>query len=121
MDSRKTLGWDGESVAMAFLERRGIRILKRNFHCRMGEIDIIAREGNTFLVIEVKTRTGAGQGSPAEAVDYRKQDKICRAFDYYRMCRHLHDGIAVRFDVIEVNQHMECRWIRNAFDYIEGY
>ena len=87
----------------------------------MGEIDIIAREGNTYLVLEVKTRTGACQGFPGEAVDHRKQFKICRTFDYYRMCRHLHDEIPVRFDVIEVSQSLECRWIKNAFSYIESF
>ena len=121
MDARKNLGAAGEAAAIAFLVSKGVHILKRNYRCRMGEIDILARQGSIYLVIEVKTRRKHGQGFPGEAVDLRKQAKICRAFDYYRMCRRLKEDTPVRFDVIEIDQALHCRWIPNAFEYIERF
>lgn len=117
MDQRKLLGTAGEDAAAAFLTRRGVHILMRNYRCRGGEIDIIARENGTYLVIEVKSRAGQMGGFPSEAVDYRKQIKICRTFDYFRMKYQLPEDLSVRFDVIEVDQELNCRWIRNAFEY----
>ncbi|MBQ9155207.1 MAG: YraN family protein [Eubacterium sp.] len=117
MDQRRSLGTRGELAAAAYLTEQGVHILMRNYRCRMGEIDLIAREGDCLLVIEVKTRYAHRQGIPAEAVDLRKQNKICRTFDYFRMRYHINDSTPVRFDVIEVDRKLNCHWIRNAFDY----
>ena len=117
MDRRKLLGRDGENAAAAYLESRGIHILMRNYRCHFGEIDIIARENSCYLMIEVKTRKGLRWGFPAEAVDRRKQIRISRTCDYFRMRYHLPEDTPVRFDVIEVDLQLECRWIRNAFEY----
>ena len=118
MDWCKRFGRAAEDAAAAFLAGRGVHILKRNFRCRIGEIDLIGKEGDMYLMIEVKARMDQGQGFPGEAVDRWKQDKICRAFDYYRMRNHLHEDTPVRFDVIELDSKLEIRWIKNAFDYI---
>ena len=93
-------------------------VLERNFFCRSGEIDLIGREGDTLLIVEVKMRTDNRQGSPCEAVDTRKQKKICRVFDYYRMKHRLDEYVPVRFDVVEVDSQYHCRWIKNAFEYL---
>ncbi len=119
MDQKKKLGMEGERAAAAFLADRGIHILKRNFRCRLGEIDIIAKDSNSYLMVEVKTRKQQEQGFAGEAVDQRKQYKICRVFDYFRMRYHLTEDMPVRFDVIELDQDLNCRWIRNAFEYRE--
>lgn len=117
MDWRKSLGADGEAAAAAFLSERGVHILMRNFRCRFGEIDIIAKEGCCYLVVEVKTRKRRRHGFPAESVDFRKQLKICRVYDYFRMRYNLSDDAPMRFDVIEVDSMLQCRWIKNAFEY----
>ncbi|MCD8019135.1 MAG: YraN family protein [Clostridiales bacterium] len=57
------------------------------------------------------------QGYPCEAVDQRKQHKICRTFDYFRMKYQLDDFVSVRFDVVEVSGDGQCHWIKNAFEY----
>lgn len=121
LNDKKRLGAEGENAACAFLSDQGVRILERNFRCRFGEIDIIAIEQNCRIMIEVKTRKDEDQGFPGEAVDRRKQYKICRVFDYYRMKYQLSDEISVRFDVIEVDKEMECHWIKNAFEYQNRY
>ena len=119
MDHRKETGRSGELEAAAFLEKQGVRILIHNFRCPLGEIDLIGMEEDVLLIVEVKKRKNRKQGMPCEAVDRRKQRKICRTFDYYRMKRRLDDYVPVRFDVVEIEGEQECRWIKNAFFYQE--
>lgn len=117
MDIRKQMGREGEIAAAAFLEKQGVRILIHNFHCRWGEIDLIGKENNMWIVVEVKRRMRKAQGYPCEAVDLRKQKKICRTYDFFRMQYQIDDFTPVRFDVVEVNGDCQCRWIQNAFSY----
>lgn len=120
MGNTKKSGAEGENAAAAFLEQRGVRILMRNYRCPFGEIDLIGKEQDYYLFIEVKRRNQLTKGTPAEAVDARKQRKICRTADYFRMKFHFGDDISVRFDVIEVNRQLTCRWLKNAFEYQGG-
>ena len=82
---RKNSGGAAEEAAVLFLEGKGIRILERNFRSYHGEIDIIALEQEMILVVEVKMRSYGDCGTAAEAVDFRKQKRICYTFNYYRM------------------------------------
>ena len=116
---RRNLGGAAEEAAVLFLEEKGIRILERNFRSYHGEIDIIALEQQTILVVEVKMRSYRDCGTAAEAVDFRKQKRICYTFNYYRMKKKIAENTAVRFDVIEVDKELECHWIRNAFEFQE--
>ena len=83
---------------------------------RFGEIDIIGYDREYLIFFEVKYRQGDSMGSAVEAVEYRKQQKICRVSDYYRMIHHCPTDTPVRFDVIAIDGD-SIRWIRNAFDY----
>jgi putative endonuclease len=94
----KQIGDFGEDAACRFLEERGIKVLKRNYHERGGEIDIIAKDGKTIVFAEVKTRISKAFGMPAEFVDYKKQEKIIKTAVSYLGS----DDIDMRFDVIEV-------------------
>lgn len=116
---RKNLGSVAEEAAVLFLEEKGICILERNFRSYYGEIDIIALEGQALLVVEVKMRSYKDCGTAAEAVDFRKQKRICYTFNYYRMKRQIAENTEVRFDVIEVNRDFQCHWIKNAFEFRE--
>lgn len=116
---RKNLGGAAEKAAALFLEEKGIRILERNFRSYHGKIDIIALENQTILVVEVKMRSYRDCGTAAEAVNLRKQKRICYTFNYYRMRRKLAENTAVRFDVIEVDKELQCHWIQNAFEFQE--
>ena len=71
-----TLGKEGEALAVSFCRKKGYRILEKNYRTVFGEIDIIARDGEMIVFIEVKTRTDDTFGYPFEAVDARKREKI---------------------------------------------
>ena len=72
----KPLGSEGEDLAVRFLQKKGYRIVARNYKTPVGEIDIIARDGDTIVFIEVKTRTDISFGYPFEAVNKRKRQKL---------------------------------------------
>ena len=94
----KQIGDFGEAAAARFLENKKIKILKRNYRERGGEIDIIANDGGTIVFVEVKTRISRAYGEPSEFVDYRKQEKIIRTAIRYLGT----DDVDMRFDVVEV-------------------
>ncbi len=116
MNKRKT-GADKEALAAAYLSARGCRILTRNYYTKGSEIDIIMRDRDKLLCfVEVKYRRTASMGHPMEAVTYRKQMRICRGADYYRLQSGLSMEEACRFDVVAIlGDHIE--WIQNAFPY----
>ena len=115
----RPIGGSGEDLAAAFLQGLGYVILTRNYRKRFGEIDIIAEEGDTLVFVEVKTRSSAAFGSPLEAVDARKQQRMARAALAYLSSRRQHDRPA-RFDVVAVRLQPQGRpqieHVRNAFD-----
>ena len=94
----KEIGNLGETAACEYLEKQGITVLKRNFYARCGEIDIIAKDGETIVFAEVKTRASKNFGMPSEFVDYKKQEKIIQTALYYLG----NDDTDMRFDVVEV-------------------
>ena len=82
-DFRKQFGALGERLAAEMLERRGLEIVARNWRCPLGEIDIIARDADVLAIIEVKARRGRGAGTPEQAVDARKQRRLCQLGQCY--------------------------------------
>lgn len=113
--NKRQIGAQYEKKAGEYLAARGYEIVEYNFHCRMGEIDIIARDGEYLVFCEVKYRIGAEKGHPAEAVGLRKQQVISKCAAYYLMTRQLF-GVPCRFDVVSV-EGKEMILIKNAFDY----
>ena len=99
---RAALGALGERLASEHLERQGYRILERNFRCRMGEIDLIARRGSELVFAEVKLRKDASQGEAREFVTAAKQRKLLLTAEYYLSARPWAQDLQARFDVIEV-------------------
>ena len=97
----KILGNKGENMALKYLKSKGYKIIEQNFTCMLGEIDIMARHDGFLVFVEVKTRTSNMFGRPAEAVDYRKQEKIRKIALYYQRVKGLFSE-PVRFDVVEV-------------------
>jgi len=104
----------GETLACAYLQKCGAQIIARNVRLGRGEIDIIAREGDVILFIEVKSRSSLRFGTPAEAVHLQKQQRIIDAASRY-MARHGLCDSPVRFDVIE-HLNGKIRHIKGAFD-----
>lgn len=118
-NNNKTLGELGEEIAVAFLKGRKFRIIERNFRCKCGEIDIVARDGKTFVFVEVKTRRTASYGPPQLAVTPFKQRQNSKAALTWLASKKMQD-VPARFDVVAIvlRDHAipEIEHIRNAFD-----
>ena len=119
MEGRNTrsLGTAQETIACAFLEAQGYEILKRNYHNRMGEIDIVAKDHGVLVFVEVKYRSGEGAGRPGEAVGYRKQLKITKTAQYYLMEEVGCQDVDCRFDVVSIYKD-QVELIANAFEAV---
>ena len=120
--NKRRVGSVYEEKAAEYLEKNGYRILKRNFRCRRGEIDLIAsgKEGadSVLVFIEVKYRLSDSIGRPEEAVTPLKMKNICRTTDYYRICNGIPEDRTCRFDVIAI-QGDNLRHYKNAFPYVQ--
>lgn len=99
--TRGEIGALGERHAARLLRSRGLQILEANFRTKQGEIDLIARDGSTLAIVEVRTRTTADTITPLESVDARKQAQLVRMARIYRRARRLPE-IPIRFDVVVV-------------------
>lgn len=107
---RREIGSWGENLACKYLEENNYEVIERNFLCRQGEIDIIAKDitKNELVFIEVKTRSNFKYGNPAEAVNNQKQKHMMQAIKYYIYKNHIED-IPIRIDVVEVYIVQNCK------------
>jgi putative endonuclease len=118
----KQIGRIGEEIAQNYLIVNGYIIIDKNFSCKIGEIDIIAKEGEYIVFVEVKTRRSKKYGIPCEAVDYWKKNKIIKVANYYINNKKLYESnVQYRFDVIEIyldnKENIEkINLIKNAFE-----
>ena len=100
---RQELGKDGEDLACAELEARGYAILERRYRTRYGEIDVVARDGDALVFVEVRRRSAGDYGFAAESVTRDKQRRIVRmALDYLARAE-LVDNCPVRLDVVAID------------------
>ena len=115
--NKKIIGDKGESFAAWLYEKSGYTVVKRNYHSRYGEIDLIAESDTELCFVEVKTRNYSSMGNPAEAVDYRKQKKLTLTAMKY--LSEVESFKQPRFDVLEVWQEegriVKYNLIENAF------
>jgi putative endonuclease len=95
------LGAHGERIAVAYLTRAGLRVLDRNWRCREGELDVVARDAGSIVFCEVKTRRGTGYGRPVEAVTAAKQRRL-RVLAHRWLAAHDEHAPEIRFDVVGV-------------------
>ncbi len=105
-----------EGVASEYLCSQGFRILERNYRCRMGEIDLVCKDGSCLVFVEVKYRTTQHQGGAFMAVDKKKQHRISRVAAYYLLEHGLGEWTPCRFDVVAIDGD-EIALVRNAFEY----
>lgn len=115
INKRKT-GDVYEDRACEYLVKNGVKILDRNFRCRIGEIDIVGMENGTYVFVEVKYRRTSLYGHPTEAVTFGKQRTICKVAGYYRTYKKLAGTASFRFDIISI-LGSEITWYKNAFPY----
>jgi putative endonuclease len=117
IEPRHTVGKAGEEAAVLYLRQHGYRILERNYRCRFGEIDLIARDGSMLAFVEVKTRRSQKYGPAAAAVTLQKQRHLIKASQAYLIQRKKANELC-RFDVVTVEldaQQPHIELIKDAF------
>ncbi len=113
--SKRTIGQNAERQAEIFLQRRGLKLLERNYRSRFGEIDLIMRERDALIFVEVRSRQLNNFGTPAITITYQKQQKLLKTAQIYLQRHDLGEKISCRFDVIEILGVNAPLWIKNAF------
>jgi putative endonuclease len=116
--TRAELGRSGEAVAEAYLRARRFHIVARNFRCRAGEIDLVARDRDALVFVEVRSRRGDRAGTALESVTRAKQARVARVARYYLAAHGLGDTTS-RFDVVGVDFGVDppvVDHVRGAFE-----
>ena len=119
---RLELGKQGEALAFEEITRLGYKNIVKNYRCRLGEVDLVAKDGDVLVFIEIKTRKGRSTGSAKEAVNLRKQKQLSKvALNYMKQndC----NNVSARFDVVAVameSGHPRIEVIKNAFELAYG-
>jgi putative endonuclease len=114
----QALGARGEDLAVQYLKKKGFKVIERNYHCFAGEIDLIARDKDTLVFVEIKARSSADYGLPQEFVDRFKQRKMIEAARFFMAERRVTDDISARFDVVAIHltpAGPQIELIRDAF------
>ena len=113
--SRQAAGAQAEALALAHLEAQGLALVARNYRCRAGEIDLIMREGDTLVFVEVRLRGKGAFASAAESVDTRKQQRVATAARHFLAGR---PETPCRFDCVLLDraEKSAISWVKNAFD-----
>jgi putative endonuclease len=118
-DSACPRGKDGEDAACAYLASRGLTVIERNFRCRGGEIDIVARDGESTVFVEVRQRSSESHGAGVETVTGAKRKRIIHAARLYAAAKGLTET-PIRFDVVSLDGGGRSSWLvrhdRDAFD-----
>lgn len=118
MNFRK-LGTAYERAAAGYLESIGYEMVRASYRCPIGEIDLIARDGECLVFIEVKYRAGKGQGGSLAAVNKKKQAVIEKVAAYFLMAECQSMDVSCRFDVVGIDGN-EIHHVKNAFE-AKGY
>jgi putative endonuclease len=117
--ARQRRGTHAEDQACRYLQRQGLRLIERNYRSRRGEIDLIMRDADSLVFVEVRYRRQHRYGSGLESVDRHKQRRIAACAAHYLLCHPQAALLAARFDVVALTPGdggLRIDWIRNAFD-----
>lgn len=114
--NKRKIGTKYEEIAANYLKEQGYKIIERNYHNKYGELDILAEKNFTLIVVEVKFRSNDLFGDPSEAVDRRKQYRICRTTQFYYMEHGYELDYPCRYDIIAIYGDGTIKHIENAFE-----
>jgi putative endonuclease len=112
--NNREVGTRYEQKAADYLRTNGYTLLHKNFRCKIGEIDLIARDEGYLCFIEVKYRSGTRNGYPAEAITPNKIKRITKTAQFYMLLHHIPQDTPCRFDVVVILEE-EISLIKNAF------
>ena len=111
------IGKQAEKAAEQYLSKQGLVLLDRNYCCRMGEIDLIMRDRDDLVFVEVRHRKSQDFGGALASITYKKQQKIWRTAQHYIQKKCQLQDCGYRFDVVALEGSLkQIRWIKNAFD-----
>jgi len=116
---RAARGLHAERLALAHLVERGLVLVARNYRCRLGEIDLVMRDGDDLVFVEVRYRSGARHGGAAASVDHRKRRRLCLTAEHYLTHGKYRRPPRCRFDVVAVSGTPDAprvAWLRAAFE-----
>ncbi|WP_416191500.1 YraN family protein [Neisseria sp. CCUG12390] len=105
-------GAAGEDGALAFLEKQGCKLVARNWHCAYGEIDLIVKNGNMILFVEVKYRKNQQFGGAAYSISPSKLLKLQRSVEYY-LQQHRLNHVPCRLDAVLIQGNRPPEWVQN--------
>lgn len=109
-----------EEVAAAYLKKRGLQFVAHNYHCRCGEIDLIFKQGETLVFIEVRYRQAGSLTSALESIDHYKQRRLMLTAQHYLHYHHVSDNVSVRFDVVLIQgqkdrtDDLKIEWLQDV-------
>ncbi len=112
---RLARGAEAERAAERWLQARGLHTLARNYRCRRGEIDLVMRDGDGIVFVEVRLRSRADFGGADASVDGAKQRRIALAAQHFLLCHPQWQNVPCRFDVIAARSTDKWQWLRDAF------
>lgn len=110
----KALGNHYEEQALIYLTQKGFTLIKKNFYCRRGEIDLICLDQTQLVFIEVRYRSKSSHGNALESISYSKQQKIKKTAYYFLFTYPHFQHYVMRFDVIAIDAQT-INWVKNAF------
>ena len=111
-------GREAEELACDHLRQQGLRVAERNYRSPHGEIDLIMQERDTLVFVEVRYRSNADFGTPAETVDRRKQARLRATAEHYLQNTPRASKKACRFDIVAITgdgENRDIRWLRDVF------
>lgn len=116
--NNRRIGSEYETLAIEYLQKQALKLLNRNFSCKMGEIDLIFRKNDMIIFVEVRFRKNAFFGGPLMSVNYNKQQKLIRCAQFFLRCNPTLYNHPCRFDVMSItlkNGMPEIEWVQDAF------
>jgi putative endonuclease len=119
LPSKREIGDIHEAYALEIIKTAGLDIIEQNYLCKLGEVDIIARDGQDLVFVEVRFRRSQSHGGALDSVDRKKQRRIVRAANHYLQKQNLTNKVACRFDVFAITGNLKqltYQWVEAAFD-----
>lgn len=105
-----------EQKALSYLMSQGLKLVAQNFSCRLGEIDLIMRDDEYLVIVEVRSRSSNGYGDGIASITYAKRKKIIKTTSFYLMKHKINEKFPIRFDVVSIDGKKEkITWLKGAF------